>query len=349
MLVIVVLRSQSHAQLFSEDFDDQNAGGRWVVNTTGLGRVNSSTTALGPLDTNFDRDADGIVDDTSDFGFDYSSVGIPSAPNSTAGSTIGMKLQANLFSNVFGGFSVSPIGLSIQEDFSLRFDYWGNAQGSPIGSGTTNLSYYGFGTTGVFANSPGASDGVWFANTIDGDSGADYRIYDHDQRQFSYQVPGSSAYDPSIDGFATFPLDRFGNPTRNAQDSAFLQSSFGGVTPPAAMQSLFPAASLSTPSIEGALGWEWHEMEIRKEDDIATLFVDGLQILSLDTQNLPPLPGSNILFGHSDVNFSSSNDPNSSLLLFTLIDNVSVTIVPEAGSLSLLLIGTFIASAYRRR
>jgi hypothetical protein len=45
--------------------------------------------------------------------------------------------------------------------------------------------------------------------------------------------------------------------------------------------------------------------------------------------------GSNIFFGHSDINTTSSTDVNDVHLLFTLIDNVRV--VPEPSSLTMIL------------
>jgi len=312
-------------QLYTEDFDDGNASTRWTVNTTGIGLVDPAGGVEGPMDTNFDLDADGIVDDTSGFAFDYSSVGIPSAPSSSGGSTIGMKLQANLFSDAFGGFSVSPNSASVTGDFRMSFDFWGNAHTSPAGDGTSNLSYFGFGTTGTFANSPGTSDGIWFAAVADGDSGSDYRVYDHDERQFSYQIPGANAYESAIDDFATYPLDLFGEPTRDSDSSPLLQANFGGETPPAAMQAAFPSNSLSSPSFAGSLGFAWREMEIIKEGNTARWVVDGVEIISLDMSNLPPLHGENILFGNADINTGSPADFNAQFLLFTLIDNIEVT------------------------
>ncbi len=110
--------------LFSETFD-ADASGRWGVN-------------LGPTDGG------------ADFFFDYSTAGIPPAPNS-AGATRGLKLQANLFSGVFGGLSVSPAGQSFSGNYRLRFDLWQNLNG-PFpdgGSGSTQITGAGIGTAGA--------------------------------------------------------------------------------------------------------------------------------------------------------------------------------------------------------
>src|SRR6478609_6315920 len=72
------------ATLFSDSFDI-NSSPNWTVNATaGNNPVNLF--------------------------FDYSTIGIPSAPNSVGGSTLGAKLQANLSGTVRGRVSISPTG-----------------------------------------------------------------------------------------------------------------------------------------------------------------------------------------------------------------------------------------------
>jgi len=63
-------------------------------------------------------------DETHNYFFDYSTVGIPSAPNSSGGTTRGMKLQANLSAGLLGGVSASPIGQSFTGSYTLAFDWW---------------------------------------------------------------------------------------------------------------------------------------------------------------------------------------------------------------------------------
>jgi hypothetical protein len=55
------------------------------------------------------------------------------------------------------------------------------------------------------------------------------------------------------------------------------------------------------------------------------------------------------LFGHSDVNAGSSPNPLAADLLFTLVDNVKVTAIPEATQVSLAAIGLGAAAAALRR
>jgi hypothetical protein len=301
----------------------------------GIAALSVPALALGTIwSENFDIDPTanwtvngGPSDETANFFFDYSSVGIPSAPNS-AGTTRGMKLQANLTDGIFGGFSVSPTGQSFIGDYTLRFDWWANFNG-PFpggGNGSTNLSTFGAGTSGTVTQWPGGTqDSVWFGATGDGGSAADYRAY-------SSAAPTSY---PSGNAVYAAPGGAINN--TNAYYSVF-----GGVTAPAAQVTLFPQQTGTTQV--GAAGMQWHDVEIRKYGSTMTWLIDGLLIATIDL-NTVTLGGNNIFFGHSDINATSSNDPNDVHLLFTLIDNVRV--IPEPSSLS--LVGLAAAMGLRRR
>lgn len=315
----LVLASSGEAtlgQLYTETFDDLNASTRWMDNTTGMG-----------LDLTVDPAVAKPMDTVADFAFDYSSVGIPSAPNS-GGTTIGMKLQANLFSDAFGGFSVSPLTQNFTGDYVLSYDMWQNYNG-PLDSGfngTTNLTYGGIMTSGTVSNFPGTADGVWFAATGDGDSGADYRAYSQD-RAVSYQVPGTEPEDDAAVYFAdsrnnTADLYRLNiNPAPDPVGDPFT----GGVTAPAAQLNLYPQQTGAVKA--GALGMAWRHHEITKSGDIITWSVDGFDLIQVDASkfvtNQPG--GGNILFGYSDTGQGSSTDFNAQFLLFGLIDNVEVS------------------------
>ncbi len=243
---------------------------------------------------------------THDFFFDYSSVGIPSAPSS-GGTTRGMKLQANLTGDVFGGFSVSPTGLNLEGDYALSFEVWSNYNG-PLefgGSGSTNLSTYGILSSGTSSNYPGAADGVWFATTGDGGSSADWRIYSPD-------APASYGNGHPF----------YTDPTRNHTGATY--QVFGGHQAPAAQLALFPQQTGTTRF--GTAGFTWHEVVVDKSGDIVTWTMDGTLLATVDITGLT-LGGGNILFGHSDINTTCSLDPNATPLLFTLIDNIVVSSV----------------------
>ncbi len=291
-----VFSNSLSGQLYVQDFE---------LDSTASWRVDAS------LNTDF----------WADFFFDYSTVGIPPAPHGTG--TRGLQLQANLFTNEFGGMSVSPIGQSFSGDYRLTFDWWANFNG-PFpdgGSGSTNLSTFGVGTVGNFAQWPGGfTDCIWFAATGDGNSAYDWR---------AYSTAEPSGYRP---GFSPYHVYAAGNNYGDTNNTHPYYLSFGGVGAPTAQFALFPQQSGTTPV--GSSGMQWHEVEIKKAGTMATWKVDGLLIATIDL-NTVTLSGSNIFFGHSDVNSGSSTDPNDYLLLFTLIDNINVSpltmdVVPES-------------------
>jgi hypothetical protein len=251
----------------------------------------------------------GPSDATWNFFFDYSLVaGIPAAPNGAG--THGMKLQANLSNGIFGGMSVYPTGQSFTGDYIVRFDWWSNFNGPfPAGgSGSTNLSVFGIGTSGTNAQWAGAVanlDSVMFGVTGDGNSASDWRAYSsaapttYPSGSLVYAAPGGSV---------------------NNTDPYY--AIFGSAAAPAAQLALFPQQTGITNV--GSAGMEWHHVRIRKSSNIATWTVDGRRIATIDL-NTVVLGGSNIFFGHSDTNTTSSTDPNDSNLLLTLIDNILVT------------------------
>ncbi len=300
-LAALSFASPAMAGLYSENFE-VNPTANWIVNN-------------GPSDF------------AANFFFDYSTVGIPTAP-SGAGSR-GMKLQANLTNGIFSGMSASPIGQSFAGDYTVRFDWWANINGPfPAGgSGSTNISTFGIGTSGTTAQWPGGTqDSVWFAATGDGNSTADWRAY------------SSAAPTSYPDGSPVYSAA-----TRNSSDPYY--AGFGGNTAPAAQLALFPQQTGVTGV--GSAGMEWHDVVIDKVGGFATWSVDGLQIASVDLSTVT-LAGGNIFFGHSDTNATSSTDPNDGALLFTLVDNIQVTQVPAPGSIALLGLGGLLAGRRRR-
>lgn len=306
-VVIGVAHFPASAQILFQDNFDADSTANWTVNG-------------------------GPSDEFADFFFDYSTVGIPSAPNS-GGTTRGLKMYANHTDGIFGGFSVSPTGQSFSGDYELRFDLWINFNGpAPLGgSGSTQLTGAGIGSTGTTAQWPGAAtkDGVWFASTGDGGSAADYRAY-------STAAPTSYAAGNAV----------YAAPGGAINNSDAYYASLGGNTPPAAQTALFPQQTGT--SAAGAPAFAWHDVSIVKAGNTITWSIDGLLIATIDTATVT-LAGENILFMYSDINATSSTDPNDIFLLFGLIDNVTVMAVPEPSFFALGLLG--IAGIYvaRRR
>lgn len=276
----------------------------------------------------------GPSDEAVNIFFDYSTVGIPSAPNS-GGTTRGVKMQANQSSGIFGGVSASPIGQSFSGNYELRLDMWLNFNGpAPVGgSGSTQLGGAGIGTAGGTAQWPGgAQDSVWFAAVGDGNSSSDYRAYSS-LAPTSYTAP-SGVY---AAGTGTSP------DARNHNHPYY--SGFGGVSAPAAQLGLYPQQTGTT--LVGSFGFEWHDVSILKIGNTITWSIDGLLIATVDATTAT-LGGGNILLVYSDSNTSSSSDVNDVNLLFGLYDNVRVT-VPEPSAFALVGLSGLALLARRRK
>jgi len=264
--------------------------------------------------------------------FDYSTVGIPSAPNS-GGSTFGLRLQANTTGGIFGGVSVSPTGQSFTGDYRLEFDMWLNYNG-PLnggGNGSTQVTGAGIGTAGTTPQwAGGTQDSVFFGATGDGGSTVDYR---------AYSTAAPAGYP---DASPVFNASGAGN--RNNTHAYY--AGFGGASAPAAQVALFAQQTNSTPA--GSQGFTWRDVTVTKVGNTVSWAIDGLNIATVDLTTVT-LGGDNILFNHYDINATTSTDPNAPNLLFGLIDNVRVTTVPEPSTIALGLLGVSGLILMRRR
>ncbi|MDI9372590.1 MAG: PEP-CTERM sorting domain-containing protein [Verrucomicrobiota bacterium] len=274
----------------------------------------------------------------ANFFFDYSTVGIPSAPHSS-GTTMGLRLRANQYGSTAtfpGGVSVSPIGLNLTGDYKLRFDAWLNFNGPAPGggSGSSQITGAGIGTAGTSAQiAGGVIDSINFGTSGEGGTSADYRAY-APAAQASYQ-DNSGVY-------------AAGTTAGVRNNSHAYYAGFGGASAPAAQLALYPQQTGTVAA--GALGWEWRDMEITKIGNTVTWSVDNLLLATVDLTTAGTLGGGNILFNQYDINSTVSTDPNSPDLLFGLIDNVRVTMIPEPASGALALLGGLgLFAAWRRR
>lgn len=307
---------------YTEDFDTNHTS-NWAVNSS-------------------------VGTHATDFYFDYSTVGIPAAPNS-GGTTRGLKMAANVSGNIFSGYSVSPIGQAFTGDYTLKFDLWQNTVGTfPAGgNGSTQMTGAGVGTAGGSAAFAGAStiDGVYFMSSTDGGTPQDYRAY------YPAPAPTLPATTPAI---GTPTLAGNGSTIYTATISGAIDSrnntnpfyaSQGNVAPPTAQATLYPNQTGNVAT--GTMAFKWHSVEIAKTATSVTWTVDGTVYATVPlNSSVGPLGGSNILFNQADINATSSTDPNAGALLFGLIDNVVVTTVPEPTSLVVCGLGLL---ALRRR
>lgn len=320
-LIAAVLSASSAcpaAVLFQETFDT-DATANWSFNSE---RVD-------------DFAADDSKNEANAF-FDYSSVGIPSAPNSVGGSTRGLKMEANIpGTGVFTGLSLSPVGQSFSGDYTVRADVWQNFNG-PFpggGNGSTQMTWAGIGTNGTTPQFPGTSvQGVGFAASGDGGTASDYRLYTNVGAPLA---PATGAYAAGTASTA-----------QNNSDPYYAANGFGGETATAEQLALYAQQTGATAA--GTQGMGWHVWEITRIGDTVTWTIDGVRIGTVDVTN-EPFGGDNIFFGQFDINATSSTDAEARNLLFGLVDNVVVTdVVPEPGTVGLVGVGALVLMKRRR-
>jgi hypothetical protein len=284
--------SHAQTQVYSESFDtDQTAN--WTVNLSASGA------------------------NSANFYFDYSTVGIPSAPHSTGGTTRGLQLGVNTNTTGSGvfpcGLSVSPTGQSFSGDYELRFDMWlnflGPAPGSTANHGTSKLSGAGIGSSGTIVqiNAAPSIESIFFACNGDGNgSTGDYRAWS----------PAGGLYAEGNTAVYAAPAG-----TRN-NTAAYYTTAFPGQPAPAAQGSLFPTQTGTAQN--GCQGWKWRDVSIKKLGSAVTWSIDGTLIATVDLGAAGTLGGGNILFCSSDINnVIAPTDTN--FLTFALFDNIRIT------------------------
>jgi hypothetical protein len=274
------------------------------------------------------------------FAYDYSVMGIPSAPNS-GGSTIGVKLDANFSApNAAEGLTLHTLA-SFTGDYRVKFDGWLNVNG-PFpdgGSGSTNYLTAGVGgdgTTNNFVANTGS--GGWTAVNGENGSGIDYRLY----KNGTLQGVATGQY---AAGTATN--------ARNGLNGYYDQ--LGGIDvsnfPVQGVNNGGPAQQNGTSSL-GSFGMDWHEVELVVDADGGTggaasmqWFIDGLQIGTLDGGTGAFSANGRVTLGYSDPTTNGSDNPP---LSFALIDNLEVTAIPEPTTIALLFSMALVGIARRK-
>lgn len=325
ILVLVASAARGQAVLFSESFDTDPTA-NWTVNSFIGGTTSSGGSAA----------------NAANFFFDYSTVGIPAAPNSTGGSTRGLKLQANITgtgptAGLPPGVSVSPTGQSFTGDYSLRFDWWTNFIGNTTGgigntsggSGSTQLSTFGILTSGTVANYVGSSDSVFYGATPDGASASDYR---------AYSVTAQSGYTTGTTGVNVQNVYAAGS---QQNTNVYYATPFpGGNTAPLIQQTTYPLTQTGT-TVVGTPSFQWNDVLIEKNGATITWTVNGTLLATTSTSGFAtPTRGNNILFGQADTSVGAGTPASTFQAVdFTLIDNVRVlSAVPEPTTLGLVAV-----------
>lgn len=312
-----------------------NAGNYTVIITNGFGGITSSVAVLtvNPLFTpvfsdDFEVDSSSSwlrssssPDTRATFAWNYAPLGINPAPHS-AGTTKGLRLEANLTAGATAALNVSPIGQAFAGNYRLHFDAWMNVNG-PLpggGSGSTEHLTAGVGTSGnnPHWNDPlSGADGIWFA--VDGEGGVgdtsatlgDFLAYSG----VSQQSVGSGVYAAGT-----------GTTARGSGDPYYANVFPGGQTPPAAQQSGF---SQQTGALNvGTMGFAWRDVVVNKSGSTVEWFIDGLKLASVSGASIT---SSNIFVGYWDAFPSLSDNTN---LSFALVDNVRVEIPAVAPAIS---------------
>ncbi len=269
--------------VFSDSFDT-NSAANWIINNS------SGDTAVA-------------------FNFDYSTLGIPSAPHSTGGTTRGVQMKANLALGVCAALSISPTNQSFSGDYRLHFDGWINVNGPFPGGGASSTEFLtaGIGTAGNRAEwtTNAAADGYYFS--ADGDGGVsagsttfgDYSGYIGK----NWQTAVSGSYDAgSLDNANNYYASAF--PT--------------GQSAPALQQSNY--AQQSGTLNPGTFGLAWHDVIVSRRGNTVDWAIDGIRMATISNATFT---ASNVFVGFWDPFASRTDNTN---LSFGLVDNVRVEV-----------------------
>ena len=301
----------------ADDFDSYPA----PVIVTNLGTTNGYKILFGA--------ATGGTDFKAVFGFDYSTVkvptNIPSAPNSIGGTTRGLYLTVNKADANAQAAAVNlyPTGQVYGGNYSLKFDMWINW--SNINT-ATEYTLFGINHSGNVTNRIGqsTSDGLFFA--VDGEGGNGVSSTSTAERDYSVFRGGGDGNIPvlmtssSIFG-PTVPL----GPLFDNADPGFL--------------ALFPSESIPgigfTPA--GAAGLRWISGEVRQENNLITWLLNGVAVAQYTNSFAGAYTNGTIMLGYNDA-FSSIGSTNN----FVIFDNVRVEgiVYAPVNILSPQLVGT---------
>jgi hypothetical protein len=257
------------------------------------------------------------VDSEATFGYDYSGLGIPEAPNSTGtfAAQKGLRLRAHIGSDttLTPGISVSPTTGNFTGDYRMRFDMWMNYNG-PLpegGAGSTQHSSYGLGTSGTVPiwAAGGFNDCIWFTASCEGGVAdasavqADYGVFVGN----GLQTAASTFYAAGTDSNARGNFNPY-------------YSGLGGSAAPASQLGAYPSQTGRVSA--GGLGMAWHAVTLTVQGDNMTWDIDGYRIATVPiSTTLGSLQGNNVFLGFHDWFASTNGNPD---LQFVLYDNVRV-------------------------
>ncbi|HTB84409.1 MAG TPA: GH25 family lysozyme [Candidatus Sulfotelmatobacter sp.] len=321
------LPNATNSTLLITSTTTNNAGNYALVATNAAGAITSSVVSLivYPLQTtvfsdNFDVNTAtnwtlnaSSSDTAATFNYDYSAVGIPSAPNSTNGTTRGLRMQANLANGVVAALSLSPTNRSFSGDYRVHFDAWINVNG-PLpggGAGSTLFLTGGLGTSGTrteWNGSGSTADGFYFA--CDGDGGVSPSLTGIND----YTVLTGTTLQGSSSGYYLAGTDSTARGFANLYYQSAITNSHA---PPTLQQEDYP--SQSTNALDpGKFGFAWHDVLVSKRGSTVDWVIDGIRFAVISNATFT---ASNVFVGHWDgfASLSANNAIN-----FSLVDNVRV-------------------------
>lgn len=317
------LAGATQSSLARNNAQPANSGYYQVVVSNAFGMATSQVALLqvmlSPLQTlfldNFDANtaATWVMNRSSTdcrvtFNYNYAPYGIPSAPNSTNGTTRGVKFEANVSLTNAAAINISPAGQSFGGDYRLHFDLWLNANGPfPAGgNGSTQHGTAGVGTAGNKVQWTGTgttADGYWFAADNEGQASDTSTTAMNDYGAFTGTTYHSAASGVYAAGTAS---DSRGN------GNSYYASTFpGGQTAPSSQ-------SQSGALAVGTIGFAWRDVIISKTGSTVAYAIDGLTIATITGASFA---SSNIFVGLWDSFNSLSDNTN---LSFAMFDNVRV-------------------------
>ncbi len=248
------------------------------------------------------------------FGYNYSAMGIPSAPHSTGGTTRGVKMEANMTAGVTAALSLSPKNRIFGGDYRLRFDMWINVNG-PLpdgGTGSTEHVTAGVGTVWdrtQWTGTGSTADGYWFS--VDGEGGASETSTT--SGDFCAFV-GATLQDPAAGCYAAGT-----DSTAKGNENAYYVTAFpSGLAAPSDQQSGYTQQTGTLAA--GTVGFAWRDVIVARRGNTVEWSIDGIRLATITNASLS---ASNIFVGYWDSYISISDNAN---LSFGLVDNVRVEV-----------------------
>ncbi len=275
------------------------------------------------------------------FGYDYSALGIPSAPNTTDGSTLGLRLRVdNLQTSVsttVGAVEVVTKNLTLPSQYVFSVDVWGNYIGgtsiAASGSNGSTGAAVGIGTAGTSLQYIAGNDGLLVEAFHDNGGGVnnEYRVYTGN----THPTPATSSY------YAA------GTSATSASYTDPYYSFLGSHTAPAAQISLSAATQGGSTPV-GIIGFAWHTMTVVQNGTTMTWAIDGHTIATVPDSAVT-LAGNQISLGADDSGLAGNSTAINQLLNADIWDNALLVAMPEPSTYALAALGAAGLYIARRR